>query len=211
SAAGRFDGETTRSTDRFVTLSDRRGHAYRIGATLVSIHANAGGGTGFECFTSLGQTRSDELATALLVHYGKEFADFKLRSDMKDGDPDKEARFTVLTATRGPAVLFELGFMDRVEDLRRMTAPDFVERAARALYRGILAYEGLTEELIGTNPGPVGPTGVLGEPGLPTPPTAFDRGYAEAIEDLDILARDNEKWRTMSLDDPKFWETQRDY
>ena len=144
---GRFDVRVTRTTDRFFSLSERAAQANQFGAALVSIHANAGGGTGFECFTTPGQTESDKLATALLAAYARESTGFEGplpgRYDKQDGDPDKEARFTVLTATKGPAVLFELGFMDRESDLKLMLEPAFPKLAANALYLGILSYEGL--------------------------------------------------------------------
>jgi len=35
------------------------------GSFLISVHANAGGGTGWEAFTSEGETESDKIATAL--------------------------------------------------------------------------------------------------------------------------------------------------
>lgn len=191
---GRFDVRMTRTTDRFFSLSERAAQANQFGATLVSIHANAGGGTGFECFTTPGQTESDKLATALLAAYARESSGFEGplpgRYDTKDGDPDKESRFTVLTATKGPAVLFELGFMDRESDLKLMLEPAFPKLAANALYLGILTYEGL--ELPKTDP----PKDVVDEdpitgPVEGTPPVeslagAFLEGYEAAIQQLQI-------------------------
>jgi len=209
----------TRSSDVFIPLTDRARFANANGAKLVSIHANASGGTGFECFTTPGQTESDKLATALLESYAAAFPTWATRYDMKDGDPDKEARFTVLTNTKGPAVLFELGFMDRPEDLRRMIAPDFAERAARALYMGILKHEGLLP--IGTVGDPVGPTGEAGVDGGSVPieesseAAAFARGREEgvaaAIKKLEELARANVRFHEYKPDDERFGLGQRDY
>lgn len=203
---GRFITGMTRHGDTFHSLSARAQLANARKAKLISIHANAGGGTGFECFTTPGQTSSDSLATALLDEYGAEFADFTLRSDMSDGDPDKEARFTVLTNTAGPAVLFELGFMDRPEDLRRMTGVDFVDRAAQALYRGVLTYEGL----------PALPANT--ETAKPEPPSSglvdsapVDAGYQRAIDELEKLAQMNQGWRTIPINHPDFWIIQRGF
>lgn len=210
----------TRSSDVFTPLTDRARFANTNGAKLVSIHANAGGGTGFECFTTPGQTESDKLATALLESYAAAFPAWATRYDMKDGDPDKEARFTVLTNTEGPAVLFELGFMDRPEDLRRMIAPDFAERAARALYMGILKHEGLLP--LGTVDDPVGPTGETGVDGgsanVPVESAeaaAFARGREEgvaaAIKKLEGLAVDNVNFRDFKPTEAEFWQKQRAY
>jgi N-acetylmuramoyl-L-alanine amidase len=194
SVDGRFHVALSRPGDSFPSLNQRATVANSLGAKLVSIHANAGGGTGFECFTTPGQTESDKLATALLAAYARESSGFEGplpgRYDTKDGDPDKESRFTVLTATKGPAVLFELGFMDRESDLKLMLEPAFPKLAANALYLGILNYEGL--ELPKTDP----PADVVDEdpitvPVEGNPPVeslagAFLEGYEAAIQQLQI-------------------------
>lgn len=84
----------------------------------VSIHANAGGGRGIEVFTSPGQTRSDEIASVFLHKLGAAFPKVRKRTDFTDGDPDKEARFYVLTKTSMPAVLTENFFMDNKQECR---------------------------------------------------------------------------------------------
>jgi len=208
----RFDTSFTRRDDRFISLTDRAEKANALGAKLVSIHANAGGGVGFECFTTPGQTESDKLATSLLSHYAGEFAGWATRYDMTDGDPDKEARFTVLTATKETAVLFELGFMDRPEDLRRMTAPDFAERAARALYLGILQHESFAV------PGSTDATEEADPVNVPiesAEAAAFARGMEEgvaaAIKKLDDLARDNANFKDLKPTESAFWLGQRKY
>lgn len=85
---------------------------------LVSIHANAGGGTGWEIFTSPGKTRSDFYATIFYNEAKMWLPDFKMRTDWSDGDPDKEAKFYILTKTMCPAVLTENLFMDNENDCR---------------------------------------------------------------------------------------------
>lgn len=194
SVDGRFDVRKTRLGDSFPSLNSRAEIANRNNAKLVSIHANSsnGQGTGFECFTTPGQTESDKLATTLLAEYGKTFDRIiPGRYDTKDGDPDKEARFTVLTATKGPAVLFELGFMDRESDLKLMLEPNYPGVAAESLYRGILAYEGL--ELPKTAPAPdpkpadEDPVTVPAEgPPVESLAGAFLEGYEAAIQQLVI-------------------------
>lgn len=85
---------------------------------LVSIHANAGGGTGWEIWTSVGQTKSDNYATEFCLEFEKMFPDRKLRKDTADGDPDKESNFYILKNTSCPAVLTENFFMDNESDCR---------------------------------------------------------------------------------------------
>ncbi len=85
---------------------------------LLSVHSNAGGGNGFEIFTSPGETKSDKIATIFGEEFEKTFPDKKLRTDYTDGDLDKEERFYVLTKTLMPAVLTENFFMDNEEECK---------------------------------------------------------------------------------------------
>lgn len=83
---------------------------------LVSIHFNAGGGTGIEGFTSKGQTESDPICERYLQALKSKLPYIKMRIDSKDGDLDKEKNFAVLWKTKGRSILLELGFMDNESD-----------------------------------------------------------------------------------------------
>lgn len=85
---------------------------------LVSVHANASGGTGFEVYTSPGKTRSDDLAEMFLDSASIYLRLFQQRKDYSDGDGDKESRFFMLTRSHCPAVLTENLFMDTERDCR---------------------------------------------------------------------------------------------
>jgi N-acetylmuramoyl-L-alanine amidase len=88
-------------------------------AFLLSIHANAGGGTGWECYTSKGKTKSDGMATIFYEQAEKTFGkEWKIRKDLSDGDPDKEENFYILKNTACPTVLTENFFMDTERDCR---------------------------------------------------------------------------------------------
>lgn len=110
---------------------------------LISIHGNAGKGTGFEVFTSPGETASDPIATIFCEEIMKEFPHIKFRPDYSDKDPDKEAHFYVLTKTTCPALLTENLFMDRIEDCRFMQTHEGRHRIARAHFNAIKRVEGL--------------------------------------------------------------------
>ena len=127
----------TEETDISLTERCRRANAWcaKLGTKnviFVSIHSNAAGGDGkwktaggWCVYTSPGKTKADDLATVLwntaqvvLKPYIDNFAVLKqnkeydsrqvpMRADWSDGDPDYEARFTVLTRTNCPAVLTE--------------------------------------------------------------------------------------------------------
>ena len=85
----------------------------------VSIHANAGGGTGWEVFTSPGDTKADPIATIFAEKAAACFPDFRMRKDLSDDDPDKEASFYVLKHTQMPAILTENFFMDNERECKQ--------------------------------------------------------------------------------------------
>ena len=104
---------------------------------LISIHANAGGGTGFEVFTSPGSTKADEYATKMIESYKFTFPNEKVRTDYLDGDADKEARFYILQKSQCPAILTENLFMDNEKDCRNLMDDNFREQIADAHVRAI--------------------------------------------------------------------------
>ncbi len=95
---------------------------------LISIHANAGGGSGWECYTSPGYTQSDEFAKEFYHQAAYAFQDVcpirtiqgvtKLDDLLAMSDPDKEANFYILTKTQCPAILTENLFMDTYADCK---------------------------------------------------------------------------------------------
>lgn len=106
-----YDDVEDTSLPRRVTIAD---NVYRKDkrAVFLSIHSNAGGGSGFEIFTSPGQSKSDKIANIFCETYQKHFPKTPFRSDKADGDADKEADFYVLRKTDCPAVLVENLFFD---------------------------------------------------------------------------------------------------
>lgn len=107
-------------------------------AYLVSIHANAGGGTGWEIFTSPGQTSSDAIAEEFAKGFQKDLPDHKERVDKRDGDLDKEERFYVLTQTHGPALLIEVAFMDNKEDYKKLWDEGFRQKVVNSIADTVL-------------------------------------------------------------------------
>jgi N-acetylmuramoyl-L-alanine amidase len=112
-------------------------------AILISLHSNAGGGTGMEIWTSVGQTRSDTFAEIM----GKEFIDsFKglpFRPDTVDGDLDKESHFYILKYTKCPAVLPECLFFDNWSDYQLLIDRDFQNDYVDALIRFMQSAEAM--------------------------------------------------------------------
>ena len=110
-------------------------------AVLLSLHSNAGGGTGFEIWTSYGQTRSDSIAQIVAEQFAGDFQGIKIRSDTSDGDIDKEAAFYILKHSRCPAVLPECLFYDNYSDYRKLIDPDFKDRYIESLITAMVRVE----------------------------------------------------------------------
>lgn len=128
-----------------VPLSERCNRANKIydetngDCVLFSVHANAGGGTGIEFYTSKGNTKSDEIATILFDNAKKEFEKdgWKMRTDLTDGDVDKEANFYILRHTKAPAVLAEWFFMDTEKDCKFIMSDKGRDRIAKVMFNTI--------------------------------------------------------------------------
>lgn len=123
-----YDAEITTVSGLDSPLWERREHANSVykrkpDSFMISVHANAGGGTGWECFTSPGHDESDALASFLAYHAEKVWGkNWKMRfsheTDSEEiSDPDKEAHFAILKADC-PVVLTENFFMDTERDCR---------------------------------------------------------------------------------------------
>ena len=113
---------------------------------LISVHGNAGGGTGWECYTTSGNTRADEIATSLCRSFEAEFGgEYRMRFDNSDGDPDKEQDFYILRNTKCPAVLTENFFMDNYRDCLLMMSADGRQRIAEAHYWAIRKMVGIKD------------------------------------------------------------------
>ena len=113
----------------------------------VSIHVNAAAsdgkwhnGTGWEVYTSVGKTKSDELATCLYNAARYNAENKKMRTDYSDGDPDKEAHLYVLKNTNCPAVLTENFFQDNKKDVDYLTSDEGFHAIVRLHVEGILNY-----------------------------------------------------------------------
>ena len=97
----------SRETDKTVSLSARTNDANKWGANAyISIHVNAGGGTGFESYVypNVGKSTRD-LQNAVHGEVMKAFSGFRDRGK-------KQANFHVLRETKMSAVLTENCFID---------------------------------------------------------------------------------------------------
>jgi N-acetylmuramoyl-L-alanine amidase len=125
-----------------ISLQERVNRVQKIYKTnknvwLLSIHANAGGGTGIEAYTTVGKTKSDEFADVILKNVEKDLSEMKMRFDTTDGDLDKESNFYILKNVSCPAVLYEAGFMDNTNDYKLLWDRCFHQRLADSLTKSI--------------------------------------------------------------------------
>jgi len=158
----------TRNSDVFVGLSQRAAFANSLKADLfVSIHINAGGGTGFESYLRKGADQ-ENIGLAKTLH--SSLADFYKGK----GFPDrgiKYANFAVLRETSIPAILFENLFIDQEKDVEKLKDASFRREIAQAMARGII--EGLNLEALQQVPNVEVPTAT------PTPTTQPSENWAE--------------------------------
>lgn len=128
-----------------VTLGSRVRFANKYNprnSLYISIHNNAGGGTGGEVFTSVGETKADKLAEEVIKEMEVFYNDlnFPMRKDFRDGDSDKEAPFYVLRKTKCPAILVEGLFFDNKRDAKFLKDEQFLKNLGQIIYNGIKKY-----------------------------------------------------------------------
>ncbi|HEY4601494.1 MAG TPA: N-acetylmuramoyl-L-alanine amidase [Cerasibacillus sp.] len=124
----------SRTTDKTVSLTERTNMANNWGANyLVSIHINAGGGTGFESYTYNGSYAGKAETNRLrgIVH------DEIIRQTGFYNRGKKEANFHMVRESRMPAVLTENGFIDTVADANLLKQDAFLNKIARGHAVGI--------------------------------------------------------------------------
>jgi N-acetylmuramoyl-L-alanine amidase len=121
-----------------IPLSDRVAYANRLGGDLyLSIHSNAGGGKGFEFYTSVGQTKSDQIAERFVKQFEKDFPEWGVRKDTLDKDGDRERDFYVLKKTKMPAILLELLFFDEINQARFLNTIEGQKRIAKSIINSL--------------------------------------------------------------------------
>lgn len=119
----------------------------RQNVIVVSIHSNASGNgskwmkaQGWSCYTSKGDTKSDELADCLCNEALKTFTGRRLRTDLSDGDQDFEEDFYILKYSKSIAVLSESFFYDNVDDLRYLESSEGKAAIVRTHIEGLRSY-----------------------------------------------------------------------
>lgn len=118
------------------SLQSRCDAANKASADLfLSIHVNAGGGTGTEVYALPGG-QAEKLAGVLLSYLTQECA-------WANRGVKTNKRFYVLVNTDMPALLSENGFIDSLTDAQQLRNPSFRKGLARAHAKGICDFYGV--------------------------------------------------------------------
>ena len=131
-----YNAEThmTVSSDSTVDLAERVNSANNLGADVfVSIHINAGGGTGFESYIYTSVSSGTE-SIQQTMH--KVLAEFYQALGFPDRGM-KRANFFVLRNTIMPAILLENLFIDNPRDLDQLREPGFTSRLGERIGLGV--------------------------------------------------------------------------
>lgn len=104
---------------------------------ILSVHANAGGGTGLEGFTTIGNTASDPICDIILRNFETDLPHIVKRYDRTDGDRDKEKNYDILIKPIAPSVIIECGFMDHPTDYARLWDESYLSDLVNSLARSV--------------------------------------------------------------------------
>src|SRR5690606_3428745 len=131
----------SRTNDSTVSLSARTNDANKWGAdAFISIHINAGGGTGFESYVYPGVGKATrDLQNAIHGEVMKVFSGFRDRGK-------KQANFHVLRETKMSAVWTENGFIDPKQDADFLKLEANLRKVGEAHAVGVAKYFGLKKE-----------------------------------------------------------------
>ena len=171
----------TRNDDIFLSLDARAAFANNLGADyFLSIHVNAGGGTGFESYIYNGPVSPNTANLRSTIHQ----TIVKLINSYGIVDRgEKKANFAVLRETNMPACLAEILFIDTEKDASLLKNGEFMKGMSDAITAGLV--QSLNLQSLTPSPGPTPqPT-----PKPPQPPTpAWDpQGEVQKLIDAGII------------------------
>jgi N-acetylmuramoyl-L-alanine amidase len=125
--------QMSRTGDQTVSLNARTNAANNWGADYyLSIHINAGGGTGFESYVDPGVGRPT-------VTYQEMIHQKVLEQVQLPNRGLKQGSFHVVRESNMPAILTENGFIDHAVDALKLKSSSFLESLARGHVNGIAA------------------------------------------------------------------------
>lgn len=139
-----FEQRVTRTGDQTLTLSQRADMANAWNADVfISVHINAGNGTGFETYVYNGGVSSQTVALQNVLH-GEILSAMRKFENVTDRGK-KRANYAVLRETKMPAVLTENLFIDS-NDAKHLKNEAFLKAVGEAHARGIAKFLGLPQK-----------------------------------------------------------------
>lgn len=145
-----WSNETDKETDMLRVKTANAVPAKR--KLLVSMHNNAAGNngqwmnaSGVEIWTTRGVTKSDKCAEIIIKQLRNDFPELKFRTDLSDGDQDKEAGFFVLKGSTYMACLLEWLFQDSKIDVALLKNTAFNDRLVKSM---VIAIETIDKEVL---------------------------------------------------------------
>lgn len=130
----------SRTGDETVSLAQRTNAANSWGADfLLSIHINAGGGTGYEDYIYPGAGEPTRTYQNIMHEEVLKQVDFRDRGK-------KQANYHMLRESNMPALLTENGFIDQPADADKLKQAAYIERIARGHVNGIARIFNLTRK-----------------------------------------------------------------
>lgn len=79
---------------------------------MISVHCNAGGGTGWEIWTATSKNNSDKLTQCFLDAYKEQFPNWSVKDHIEKLRGHKKKNWVILYLSNCPCVLTENWFMD---------------------------------------------------------------------------------------------------
>lgn len=142
---GEYEGAEVyyiRIDDLFLELSERTAIANKLKADyFISVHINAGGGTGFESYIYNGNVGSATIAYQNVIHAEI----MKVIGNVTDR-AKKRANYAVLRETKMPAILTENLFIDNANDAAKLKSEQFLQQIAYGHVQGIVKAFGLKKK-----------------------------------------------------------------
>lgn len=129
----------SRTTDTTIELTKRTIDANNWGADyFVSIHINAGGGTGYEDFIYNGNVSSATISYQNVMH-----EEIRKTTSYFTNRGKKRANFHVLRESKMPGFLSESGFIDNSSDANRLKQSSVIDQIAQGHVNGLIRVFGL--------------------------------------------------------------------
>lgn len=139
-------GQEDVSLPKRVEIINNLCKSYKKPCVLISIHSNAATSVqahGWEVWTTIGETKSDDIASICFQEAIKVLKKFNIsfRKDMKDGDTDKESNFYIIKNSSCPAILTENLFMTNEVECKLLESEEGMKALAQLHLQTILRVE----------------------------------------------------------------------